>query len=191
MGLVARADDPDASTNAPPLASSASLDQFGVCHFSAESSRISQPSQIDQSGLSLRPDAASTNSPPEIVTPEAGTFPEINHEASPVDQEEDLAAHLLVVYNTNDPDSQALARYYAAKRNIPAERILAISSRSPRKSLARNTTTPSVRRLFPTCVRKIGWRANPSGCESAVATWTCLSPPAMTSGPLCSCAGSR
>ena len=43
-------------------------------------------------------------------------------------QPEDLAAHLLVVYNTNDPDSQELAHYYAAQRQIPAERVLAIST---------------------------------------------------------------
>jgi uncharacterized protein (TIGR03790 family) len=42
-------------------------------------------------------------------------------------QVEDLAAHLLVVYNTNDPDSPGLAHYYATRRNIPAERVLAIS----------------------------------------------------------------
>jgi uncharacterized protein (TIGR03790 family) len=35
---------------------------------------------------------------------------------------------LLVVYNTNDPDSKGLAEYYASRRNIPAERVLAISS---------------------------------------------------------------
>jgi uncharacterized protein (TIGR03790 family) len=54
-------------------------------------------------------------------------FPETIHEI-PMDQAEDLAAHLLVVYNTNDPDSQGLAQYYAAQRKIPAERVFAISS---------------------------------------------------------------
>lgn len=42
-------------------------------------------------------------------------------------QPDDLAAHLLVVYNSNDPDSRGLAEYYAARRDIPAERILAIA----------------------------------------------------------------
>jgi len=55
-------------------------------------------------------------------------FPETSPEANPMGQPEDLAAHLLVVYNTNDPDSKGLADYYAARRNIPAERVLAISS---------------------------------------------------------------
>lgn len=40
---------------------------------------------------------------------------------------EELPAHLLVVYNANDPDSKSLAEYYADKRHIPAERILSIS----------------------------------------------------------------
>ena len=40
---------------------------------------------------------------------------------------DDLASHLLVVFNTNDPDSKALADYYASRRNIPAERVLGIS----------------------------------------------------------------
>ena len=40
---------------------------------------------------------------------------------------DDLAAHLLVVYNTNDPDSQDLAKYYASRREIPPERVLGIT----------------------------------------------------------------
>ena len=55
-------------------------------------------------------------------------FPDTIHEAGSIDQAEDLAAHLLVVYNKNDPDSEGLARYYAAQRKIPTERVLAISS---------------------------------------------------------------
>jgi len=39
----------------------------------------------------------------------------------------ELAAHLLVVYNANDPDSKSLAEYYALRRNIPVERVLPIS----------------------------------------------------------------
>jgi uncharacterized protein (TIGR03790 family) len=54
-------------------------------------------------------------------------FPDTFHEINPMGQAEDLAAHLLVVYNTNDPDSRGLAQYYASRRNIPAERVLAIS----------------------------------------------------------------
>ena len=39
----------------------------------------------------------------------------------------ELAAHLLVVYNLNDPESEGLARYYAQRRGIPAERVLALN----------------------------------------------------------------
>jgi uncharacterized protein (TIGR03790 family) len=39
---------------------------------------------------------------------------------------EDLSAHLLVVYNTADPDAHDLAAYYASRRAIPDERVLAI-----------------------------------------------------------------
>jgi uncharacterized protein (TIGR03790 family) len=37
-----------------------------------------------------------------------------------------LADHLLVAYNANDPQSESLARYYAQRRQIPAERVLAL-----------------------------------------------------------------
>lgn len=46
---------------------------------------------------------------------------------NPMGHPEKLPAHLLVVYNANDPDSKSLAEYYAARRDIPAERILSIS----------------------------------------------------------------
>jgi uncharacterized protein (TIGR03790 family) len=41
-------------------------------------------------------------------------------------QTDDLQSHLLVVYNTADPDSGKLAQYYAEKRDIPAERVLGL-----------------------------------------------------------------
>ncbi|MCE0483508.1 MAG: TIGR03790 family protein [Methylacidiphilales bacterium] len=40
---------------------------------------------------------------------------------------EALPKHLLVVYNSNDSDSRSLAQYYAQRRNIPPERVLAIA----------------------------------------------------------------
>ena len=45
----------------------------------------------------------------------------------PAGQPDQLAAHLLVVYNTRDPDSKALADYYARRRQIPAARVLGIA----------------------------------------------------------------
>jgi uncharacterized protein (TIGR03790 family) len=127
LGLVARADSPDASTNGPtiqsPLSSNPAASTFLENH-----PELAQPAPSDQPNLSLRPDAASTNSPPEVNPPGTEIFPETIHETNPMDPAEDLADHLLVVYNTNDPDSQGLAEYYAVRRKIPAERILAISS---------------------------------------------------------------
>jgi uncharacterized protein (TIGR03790 family) len=40
---------------------------------------------------------------------------------------DDLPNHLLVVYNSNDPDSKALAEYYASKRDIADERVLGLA----------------------------------------------------------------
>jgi len=47
--------------------------------------------------------------------------------ADPAGQPGQLAAHLLVVYNAKDPDSESLADYYAKRRAIPPERVLALS----------------------------------------------------------------
>ena len=47
--------------------------------------------------------------------------------ADPAGQPDQLAAHLLVVYNAKDSDSESLADYYAKRRNIPPERVLALS----------------------------------------------------------------
>jgi uncharacterized protein (TIGR03790 family) len=89
---------------------------------------LAEPASPEQSGLSLHPDAAATNAPPEVIPPGSGVFPDSLQITSPIDEAEDLAAHLLVVYNSNDPDSEGLAQYYASRRGIPAERVLAISS---------------------------------------------------------------
>jgi uncharacterized protein (TIGR03790 family) len=78
---------------------------------------VAQPIPGDQQGFSLTSPRGNTGGElfPTLVEP------------SPVLQGEDLADHLLVVYNAKDPDSIGLAKYYAAKRNIPPERVLAIS----------------------------------------------------------------
>jgi uncharacterized protein (TIGR03790 family) len=134
MAAVAWADDPDASSNAPPapliplpihplLSTNSASATFLQLH-----PELAQPAPSDQPGLSLRPDSASTNAPPEVIPPGAGMFPDTLHETNPMGRPEDLAAHLLVVYNTNDPDSKALAQYYATRRNIPAERVFGIAT---------------------------------------------------------------
>jgi uncharacterized protein (TIGR03790 family) len=136
LGSIARANDPDTPANAPSAATNApgSLIRPLIPTNSASSTflqlhpELVAPTPNDRPGLSLQPDTALTNAPPEVVPPGGEMFPETIQGANPMGQPEDLAAHLLVVYNTNDPDSRALAQYYAARRNIPAERVLAISS---------------------------------------------------------------
>jgi len=129
LGPLAWADGTDASTNAPAavwpkpvFSTNPAASTFLQLH-----PELAQPSQTDQTSLSLRPDTAPTNAPPEVSPSGSEIFPDTFHEINPIGQTEDLAAHLLVVYNTNDPDSQGLAQYYATRRNIPAERVLAIS----------------------------------------------------------------
>lgn len=63
-----------------------------------------------------------------VNPPGSYIFPDTFHDFDQIGRQEDLAAHLLVVYNSNDPDSEGLARYYATKRSIPNERVMAIAS---------------------------------------------------------------
>jgi uncharacterized protein (TIGR03790 family) len=132
VGLLtaARADEPSAATNAAPAPALHPLLPFNPAassSFLQMHPELAEPSTpADPSSLSLRP--AGTNAPPEVVPPGSGIFPGALNQPNPIADTEDLAAHLLVVYNSNDPDSQGLAQYYAAKRNLPAERVLAISS---------------------------------------------------------------
>ncbi len=124
-----RADD--SATNAPaPIAPHPLFaPNPAVTPFLQEHPEIAAPTTpTDESGLTLRPDSSGTNAAPEVIPPGSGIFPETSRETAAVVPTDELAAHLLVVYNTNDPDSKGLADYYASKRNIPAERVFAISS---------------------------------------------------------------
>jgi uncharacterized protein (TIGR03790 family) len=87
-----------------------------------------QPPPGAEPSLSLRPDAGTRNSPPEVNPSGTELFPGTFQLLNPMGEADDLAAHLLVVYNSNDPDSQNLAQYYASQRGIPSERIFAVSS---------------------------------------------------------------
>jgi uncharacterized protein (TIGR03790 family) len=133
LGLtaIARADTTDASTNGaptpPPPRPLLAPNPSAASTYLQMHPELAEPS-ANQSSLSLRPDTASTNSPPEVIPPGSGIFPDTFHEPASMQEAEDLASHLLVVYNSNDPDSQGLAEYYASRRGIPAERLLAISS---------------------------------------------------------------
>jgi uncharacterized protein (TIGR03790 family) len=105
---------------------------------------LTVPAPNDQPSLSLRPESASTNAPPEVSPPDAELFPQSLHKPNPMGQPEDLAAHLLVVYNSNDRDSQNLAYYYASQRNIPSERLLGLST-STSEEISRTSFEKTIR----------------------------------------------
>jgi uncharacterized protein (TIGR03790 family) len=83
------------------------------------------PTPDERPALSLH-DNGSTNAP-DVVAPNSGGFSSSYQSSDSINWGDDLASHLLVVYNTNDADSKDLAHYYASRRNIPAERVLGIS----------------------------------------------------------------
>lgn len=126
-----QADAPEASTNAPssqPPAATLStppitLTNSATTSFLESHPEMSQPSPPETHRLSLAPETSSTNEPPEVTPSNSESLPFSN----PLGSLEDLSAHLLVVYNTGDPDSKDLADYYAACRNIPPERVLPIT----------------------------------------------------------------
>jgi len=126
-GLAIRADDTGAATNSAPaplvhpfLSTNSASSTFLQLH-----PDLAEPSTPpDASSLTLHPEAGATDAPPEVITPGAGMFPDTR---PPLVNTDELASHLLVVYNRADPDSKGLAEYYAAKREIPAERVLAIT----------------------------------------------------------------
>ena len=131
--LGVRADGPDPATNqpasivpVPPAATPSSLqtDQPDSS-FLERHPEVAQPLPPGSSTLSLpsgaTPDRAST------TVEQAGADQSPFHFFDQVGEPEELPNHLLVVYNSNDPDSKGLADYYAARRNIPPERVLAIA----------------------------------------------------------------
>jgi uncharacterized protein (TIGR03790 family) len=81
----------------------------------------------DPSSLTLRPSPPPENGTPEPTSVEPAPASDTFNLINPDNQVEDLAAHLLVVYNQDDFNSRILAQYYASKRNIPAERVLPLS----------------------------------------------------------------
>jgi uncharacterized protein (TIGR03790 family) len=116
---IARADSTDAPTNSAPMPAPAST-------LPTPSLTAPPPPVTIQPDLTMRQDASPTNTPPEVpaVVPEIS--PETYRLLNPGGPN-DLPAHLLVVYNINDPDSEPLARYYASRRNISHDRVLGIA----------------------------------------------------------------
>jgi len=157
---------PDVSTNTVPATTPApaSLLRPILSTNSASSTflqihpELAEPTPGDQSSLSLHPETTATNAPPEVIPPGTGIFPETVQPPNPMAETEDLADHLLVVYNTNDPDSQGLAQYYASKRNIPAERVLAIST-SDSEEITRQQFEDTIRSPIVSYLCQKDWMA--------------------------------
>ncbi len=103
---------PSLDTNAPPA--------------TFPESRTDPTAPASQPGLTLQPQPAPENPVPPAAPLEIVNGTPINL-ANPPDQADDLANHLLVVYNQNDFNSQELAQHYASVRQIPPERVLGIS----------------------------------------------------------------
>ncbi len=124
-----RADDspPAAATNAAPTAWTFRpivLTNEAPAPFLQNQAGLA-PQEGDHPGFPFGSGEA-TNAP-GLIPPGPVDFSDITPQRDSANWGNDLASHLLVVYNTNDPDSKALAAYYAARRSIPAERVLGIS----------------------------------------------------------------
>jgi uncharacterized protein (TIGR03790 family) len=74
---------------------------------------------------------------------------------------DDLPSHLLVVYNSKDPDSLSLAAYYAARRNIPLDHVLGIDC-SRNEEISRNDYNGTIREPIISYIYKKGWMARRS-----------------------------
>jgi uncharacterized protein (TIGR03790 family) len=107
------------SSSSIPPATNAASSSFLESHPSLMQAPPQDSPLSLQSGNPAGKSAGENSSGIETAEPlEHFTFPDGNPD--------DLPAHLLVVYNSRDPDSKSLADYYASRRNIPAERVLGI-----------------------------------------------------------------
>lgn len=79
------------------------------------------------------------------------------HGAAATETSQDtLRQHLLVVYNSNSPDSTALAHEYARLRNIPPERVLGIAT-SLEEEISRDEFENTLRRPIERFMMSKGW----------------------------------
>ncbi len=125
LSAVSRADD-GAATNAPAIRPYPFLAPPPLTSNQPEAPEIGtvpaeNPPAAPETGNAARAGDVPMAKEPHFSTPVPPRF------FNPAGQPDDLATHLLVVYNAQDPDSGALARYYAQRRAIPDERVLAIS----------------------------------------------------------------
>ncbi|HEU4677972.1 MAG TPA: TIGR03790 family protein, partial [Terrimicrobiaceae bacterium] len=68
----------------------------------------------------------------------------------------DLASSTVVVFNSTDPTSEALARYYAAKRNIAAERVVGLKC-SQAQAISRTEYCNEIARPLREIFLQKGW----------------------------------
>jgi uncharacterized protein (TIGR03790 family) len=68
----------------------------------------------------------------------------------------DLPTHLLVVYNSNDPDSHDLASYYATRRGIAPDHVLGIAT-SGQEEISRGDYNRTIREPIISYIYKQGW----------------------------------
>ena len=112
------------------------------------------PSAPDHS-LSLQ-SGVSSGENSKLAPPDAGNSSGGLHLMFPEGQPEALPAHLLVVYNSNDPDSQALATYYAARRALSAEQVLGIPC-SAAEEISRDEYEKTIREPIISYIYRKGW----------------------------------
>lgn len=76
--------------------------------------------------------------------------------ASPSSLADSSAAATIVVYNSNDPDSKALAEYYATRRRIPPEQLVALSC-STDEEIERDDYDTAIAEPLRACFSKKRW----------------------------------
>jgi uncharacterized protein (TIGR03790 family) len=79
-----------------------------------------------------------------------------SHFLFPEGRPDELPAHLLVVYNSQDPDSQSLANYYATRRGIPSDHVLGIACPET-ETITRSEYETSVREPIISYIFQKNW----------------------------------
>ncbi len=114
---------------------------------------MTPPGPSEEPTLTLRPEGQPTS---PLATPGNDFNPPAFQEFSFLNKQQDLASHLLVVYNANFPESRDLAQYYAAKRKIPAERVLGISTENT-EEITRQQYDDTIRTPITGYLTRKGW----------------------------------
>jgi uncharacterized protein (TIGR03790 family) len=150
------------SAETPPLADAPAQTSSGLLppatNAASSSFLESHPDLLptpSEPSLSLH-SAAPGQEPTAENIPDAGTAQVIEHLTFPEGEPEALPAHLLVVYNSRDPDSKSLAEYYASRREIPAERVLGIDC-STKEEITRDEYQKTIREPIISYIYDKNW----------------------------------